>query len=90
MISLGKRVFYTGRVQGVGFRQTAWNLAQNFPLAGFVQNLADGRVELVVEGTAPMVQQFLDQLAALMKDNILDSEVEELASVGYNGFQIRR
>lgn len=41
---------FTGRVQGVGFRYTVQNLAMQYNIAGYVRNLPDGRVELVMEG----------------------------------------
>src|SRR5688572_25537300 len=43
-----KQVFYSGRVQGVGFRYTAKQLAAGFDVTGWVRNLPDGRVELLV------------------------------------------
>lgn len=51
---------FAGRVQGVGFRYTATQIAHRFEVAGYVQNLPDGRVRLVAEG-AP------DQLDALLR-----------------------
>ena len=47
-----RRVFVTGRVQGVGFRYSTVREAEKFPsLRGFVRNLSDGRVEAVFSGT---------------------------------------
>ena len=43
-------IFYSGRVQGVGFRFTVKSVAQGFEVTGAVRNLADGRVELLAEG----------------------------------------
>jgi len=43
-------IFYSGRVQGVGFRYTVKGLTPGFELTGVVRNLPDGRVELVAEG----------------------------------------
>jgi acylphosphatase len=43
-------VFYSGTVQGVGFRYTVRTLASGFELTGTVRNLPDGRVELLAEG----------------------------------------
>jgi acylphosphatase len=53
----------SGRVQGVGFRASAQQVAQRLGLAGWVRNLADGRVELEAEGP-PVV---LDQLLAWLR-----------------------
>lgn len=52
-------VFYTGRVQGVGFRYTTREIAKGFEVSGYVQNLDDGRVELVAEGEEDEVREFL-------------------------------
>ena len=41
------QIFFSGTVQGVGFRFTAERLARRFPVTGFVRNLEDGRVEVV-------------------------------------------
>ena len=45
------KVFYSGRVQGVGFRYAVKQLAAGFEVTGTIRNLPDGRVELIVEGT---------------------------------------
>jgi acylphosphatase len=55
-------VFYAGRVQGVGFRYTVRSLAAGFHVTGFVRNLSDGRVHLVVEGKPTEIKQFLDAI----------------------------
>jgi acylphosphatase len=56
-------VFYSGRVQGVGFRYTAERLALELGLVGWVKNLADGRVEVVCEGPKEAVEIFLQRIA---------------------------
>jgi len=53
-------VHYTGHVQGVGFRYTAQNIASGLPVAGYVQNLPDGRVRLVAEGEKEQIEQLLE------------------------------
>ena len=45
-------VIYKGRVQGVGFRWQVLKIAENFNCTGYVKNLRDGTVELLVEGVA--------------------------------------
>lgn len=52
------QVFYSGRVQGVGFRYSAKMLAQGYEVTGTVRNLADGRVELMAEGTREELEAF--------------------------------
>lgn len=71
-----RRVFFSGRVQGVGFRMTARRLASGFDVGGWVQNLPDGRVELVVQGESAEVSRFLDALRAEFLRNLRG--VEEL------------
>jgi acylphosphatase len=60
-------VFYSGRVQGVGFRYTTKTRASGFDVTGTVRNLPDGRVELVAEGERRELEDFLA--------DIRDSEV---------------
>lgn len=51
-------VFYSGRVQGVGFRYTVKALARGFEVTGTVRNVADGRVELTAEGRRSELEEF--------------------------------
>ena len=44
------RLIISGRVQGVGFRFSAYDEAKELALAGFVRNLLGGEVEIVAEG----------------------------------------
>lgn len=57
-----KRVIYEGRVQGVGFRYTAKDLARGYDVLGTVRNLPDGTVELVIAGEKGEVEEFLRDL----------------------------
>lgn len=52
--------FFSGRVQGVGFRYTVCELASSFAVTGFVKNLWDGDVELVAEGAQQELVDFLN------------------------------
>jgi acylphosphatase len=54
------RVHYEGRVQGVGFRYTVKNLAREYDVSGTVENLPDGRVELITSGEPDEVDAFLE------------------------------
>jgi len=51
-------IYYSGHVQGVGFRYTTRTVAMGFELTGAVRNLPDGRVELVAEGGRDELEAF--------------------------------
>ncbi|MBC8001555.1 MAG: acylphosphatase [Opitutaceae bacterium] len=51
-------IFYSGRVQGVGFRYSVKVLTMGFDLTGTVRNLPDGRVELIAEGERGELDEF--------------------------------
>jgi acylphosphatase len=90
MVNTCKRVTYSGRVQGVGFRYTAQHLAAGYPgVAGFVRNLPSGGVELVAEGPTAEVEAFLAAVAGRMADCIERTTVRDEPSAGYQGFRIR-
>jgi len=59
-----RQVFYSGRVQGVGFRYSVKQIAAGYEVTGWVRNLPDGRVELCACGEAEEVQEFLEAIAA--------------------------
>lgn len=52
------QVFYSGTVQGVGFRFQAKQIAEGFEVTGLIRNLPDGRVELVAEGDPVELEDF--------------------------------
>ena len=58
-----KRWLIGGRVQGVGFRDFVYRRATALGLAGWVQNLGDGRVEVYATGPATR----LSDLAAALR-----------------------
>lgn len=57
-----RTILFEGNVQGVGFRATTLSLARDLEVAGTVQNLPDGRVQLIVEGPAPEIETLLERL----------------------------
>jgi acylphosphatase len=60
---MAKVVYYSGHVQGVGFRATAAAIASRHPLVrGWVRNLADGRVELLADGPDEAIEAYLGEL----------------------------
>ena len=92
-VGMKKRVhvFYSGRVQGVGFRMTAEETAQSLGVVGWVKNLRGGRVELVAEAEEEVLQRFLSALrTGPMKNFIQEADVSwSSASDTFNEFEIR-
>lgn len=85
-------VFYSGRVQGVGFRYTAKTVAMGFDLTGTARNLPDGRVELTAEGVRDELEAFRLALRdAGMEGFIRDEVVTWHPATGeFRGFEIVR
>lgn len=83
-------VYFAGRVQGVGFRYTTFQVAKEFEVCGWVQNLADGRVQLEVEGTKAAIQQFVVALEERMHGYIKNADRKGGFRAGeFSGFTIR-
>lgn len=57
-------VFFTGKVQGVGFRNTVRTYALELSLVGWVKNLEDQRVEMVAEGPENDLNLLLGKLCS--------------------------
>jgi acylphosphatase len=84
-------VNYSGKVQGVGFRMTAVMIARDYPVSGWVKNLADGRVQLLVEGPEDQVVKFLKAIRDHWKDEIEKEESEDQKPTGkFKRFEIAR
>ncbi|HYE20801.1 MAG TPA: acylphosphatase [Tepidisphaeraceae bacterium] len=81
---------FTGRVQGVGFRYTVHNLAMPHDVRGYVRNLPDGRVELVMEGADGEMDQVLDSVRRKMCHFIrrVDTQIEPPTNA-FTGFSIK-
>ena len=53
---------FTGRVQGVGFRYTATNIANQLGLTGWVYNEIDGSVLMEVQGRTSLIEELIQRL----------------------------
>lgn len=56
------RVIISGFVQGVGYRSFAKRIAQKHQLPGYVRNLYDGDVEVVIEGEEDTLVRMIEDL----------------------------
>ena len=84
-------VHYSGHVQGVGFRYTTRSIARRYEVTGYVRNLGDGQVELVVEGSTSVLSTILEDLRSQMSDFIRRVHIEEGPATGeFAGFRIER
>jgi acylphosphatase len=82
--------YFTGRVQGVGFRYTALQVAREYEVSGFVSNLPDGRVHLEAEGAPAEVDAFIKAVEERMHGHV--KKVDRLKAsraAQFSGFTIR-
>lgn len=84
-------VFVSGSVQGVGYRFTTLDRANQLGISGWVRNLPDDRVEAIFEGSKAAVEEIIHWChkgppGAVVKDIVVDYKEPE----GIQGFEITR
>lgn len=86
------QVLFSGHVQGIGFRYTVKQTALGFEVTGWVKNLADGRVELLVEGEREELEAFQAAIPeAGLRRFIRETQSEWSNGTGeFQGFEIAR
>ncbi|MCM8766647.1 MAG: acylphosphatase [Candidatus Omnitrophica bacterium] len=84
-------LYIEGIVQGVGFRWYAQRIGKKTGVNGWVKNLFDGRVEIVVEGDEERLERFLQELKeGYLGENIRKIEKFEEEYTGeFKSFEIR-
>jgi acylphosphatase len=87
-----RQVFYEGHVQGVGYRYTVKQIAMGYEVRGWVKNLPDGRVEMLVLGEEEELAAFLEDIRdSVLGGHIRNETVAEIvAPEGVTGFAIVR
>jgi len=89
-VEQGVHVFFSGVVQGVGFRFTTRMLASRYKIKGWVRNTHDGKVEVWAQGKKGDVYDFLGELQQEFSRHITDTQTEEAEpSEKYKDFQIK-
>jgi len=84
-----EEIHFSGHVQGVGFRYAALQVAREYEISGRVCNLADGRVQLIAEGTAAEVAAFVVAIEERMHGHIRKVERKPtLSGRRFQGFEI--
>jgi acylphosphatase len=85
-----RRVLVAGRVQGVWFRESCRDQAQAVGVGGWVRNLADGQVEVLLEGSPGAVDEVLAWCRRGPRRARVDRvDVVDEAPVGEQGFRVR-
>jgi acylphosphatase len=73
-------VYYSGRVQGVGFRAAVRHIACGYDVTGTIRNHPDGRVEVVAEGVKTELKAFLDGVARSELSGLIARRIETWSS----------
>ncbi len=83
-------VYYSGRVQGVGFRFSCRRIAEESRITGWVRNLNDGRVEVTAEADEEVLHKFIAQVNTAFNQYIQDSQLYWGPATGeFRDFNIR-
>ena len=78
MSQTARYVIFVGRVQGVGFRFTALNIANLYQLTGYVRNLPDGTVEMVAQGSSADVVGCIRDIEKSFDGYIKETKIKEI------------
>lgn len=83
-------VFVSGKVQGVGFRDSTVDEAKKRGASGWVQNLPDGRVEAVFEGSKEAIEIMISWCnLGPLPARVTGVDVEYEEPEGIEGFEAR-
>jgi len=86
---VAKHIIFVGRVQGVGFRFTAYHIANRHQLTGFVRNLPDGSVEMLAQGQPQDIGDFLEDVKNDFAGYIRETRIDEVSpDPKYTDFRI--
>ena len=89
-MKIRKHIYFTGMVQGVGFRYRACHAADSLGLTGWVQNLYDDRVEMEVQGEEEAIFKMIDMLNEGHFIHITKLETEDLPLLDHeSSFRVR-
>ena len=87
MADIAKHIFFCGRVQGVGFRFTARQVAERYELTGFVRNTSDGKVEMLLQGEEQDIDCAIDDLQQTFL--VRDTQIEQVeVNSSYDNFDV--
>ena len=82
-------LYYSGKVQGIGFRYAVLDIALGLKICGWVKNLSDGRVEVLADAEEETLNNFLEQINQRFSRYIKEVNIEwQPASGEFRDFQI--
>ncbi len=86
-----KELTVSGRVQGVGFRYFTLTQAVLYGLSGYVKNLHNGDVKIIVQGDQTLISEFKSKIKEGPRMSIVENVNETLIehSADYGSFEIR-
>ena len=83
-------IYFSGRVQGVGFRYTSREVAKRYEVSGWVKNLPNGSVEMIVEGATDQLKKYVADLSESTYGNVADMQVAKSKPTGeFSAMEIR-
>ncbi len=89
MPDTARQITFSGRVQGVGFRFTALNMASRYQLTGYVRNLPDGTVEMLAQGDSDDINECIRDIQDSFSGYVKDTEIQQVpADPRCNDFKI--
>ena len=84
------KIIVLGRVQGVGFRYSAMNMANRLGLKGYVRNMYDGSVIMEIEGPEGSIDEMIYWCKqGFGPGHVEDIELTQGAVVNYTSFELR-
>jgi len=78
MSQTAKHIIFTGRVQGVGFRFTAFRIANRYKLTGFVRNCPGGTVEMLAQGSSDDIAHCIRDIEESFTGYVRETKIEQV------------
>lgn len=78
MDTVAKHIVFSGRVQGVGFRFTALNVANRYHLTGYVRNLPNGGVEMLAQGPKEIIDSCISDVQDSFAGCVHQVDIEDM------------
>lgn len=89
MSQTAKCIIFIGRVQGVGFRFTAFNVADRYQLTGQVRNVSDGTVEMIAQGHSDDIDHCVRDIEESFEGHLRETKITEIPqNQKYKDFKI--